>query len=97
LHSALFWIIKTRSNSITVNNNIKGFKELILFAKKNRGNSNAPLYFVMEATGVYYEDLAYFLSDKKYQVAVILPNKTKNFSKTLSIKSKTDTPNTIWT
>jgi transposase len=75
---------------ITVDNNQKGFKELISFAKKNKGTSEAPLYFVMEATGVYYENLAYFLTEKHLKVIVVLPNKTRNFSKTLDIKSKTD-------
>jgi transposase len=75
---------------ITVDNNEKGFKELISFIKKYKGTSNAPLYFVMEATGVYYENLAYFLTEKHLKVIVVLPNKTQNFSKTLDIKSKTD-------
>lgn len=75
---------------ITVDNNEKGFKELISFTKKNKGTLTAPLYFVMEATGVYYENLAYFLTEKHLKVIVVLPNKTRNFSKTLDIKSKTD-------
>ena len=75
---------------ITVDNNQKGFKELMSFAKKSKATSRAPLYFVMEATGVYYENLAYFLTEKHQKVIVILPNKTKNYSKTLDIKSKTD-------
>lgn len=74
----------------TFDNNNKGFKELMAFAKKHRAKSKAPLYFVMEATGVYYENLAYFLTEKHQKVIVVLPNKTKNFSKTLDIKSKTD-------
>ncbi len=75
---------------IIVDNNSKGFKELITFTKKNRGQLTSPLYFVMEATGVYYENLAYFLTEKHLKVVVVLPNKTKNYSKTLDIKSKTD-------
>lgn len=75
---------------ITVDNNSKGFKELMFFAKKNKGKLKAPLYFVMEATGIYYENLAYFLTEKHQKVIVALPNKTKNFSKTLDTKSKTD-------
>lgn len=76
---------------IIVDNNLKGFKELMSFAKQNKATtSKAPLYFVMEATGVYYENLAYFLTEKHQKVIVILPNKTKSFSKTLDIKSKTD-------
>lgn len=75
---------------ITFDNNQKGFKELMTFVKKNKGTTTAPLYFVMEATGIYYENLAYFLTEKHQKVIVLLPNKTKNFSKTLDIKSKTD-------
>jgi transposase len=78
------------SKPITLENNSKGFKELMHFAKKHRANGKIPLYFVMEATGVYYENLAYFLTEKHQKVIVVLPNKTKNFSKTLDIKSKTD-------
>ena len=48
------------------------------------------IQFVMEATGVYYENLAYFLSEENKFVSVILPNKIKNFAKTLDNKSKTD-------
>jgi transposase len=78
------------TSSIILDNNLKGFKKALAFAKKNIGKSTAPYYFVMEATGVYYENLAYFLSDHKQQVVVVLPNKAKNFSKTLEIKTKTD-------
>ena len=78
------------TESITFTNNLKGFRELMSFAKKKRGQLKAPLYFAMEATGVYYENLAYFLNEKHQKVIVILPNKTKNYSKTLNIKSKTD-------
>lgn len=74
----------------TFANTSKGFQELISYTKKKRGQLKAPLYFVMEATGVYYENLAYFLNEKHQKVIVLLPNKTKNYSKTLSIKSKTD-------
>jgi len=39
---------------------------------------------------VYYENLAFFLSEAGEKVVVLLPNRTKNFSKTLEVKSKTD-------
>ena len=44
----------------------------------------------MEATGIYYEGLAYHLARLKQNVSVILPNKVKHFSKSLNIKTKTD-------
>jgi len=78
------------TNPILFDNNEKGFKELIYWAKKTKRSTDRPLYFVMEATGVYYENLAYFLKEKHQKVSVLLPNKTKNYSKTLDIKSKTD-------
>jgi transposase len=45
---------------------------------------------VMEATGVYYERLAHFLVANNLPVAVVLPNKIKNYAKSLQSKSKTD-------
>ena len=78
------------TESVAFTNNLKGFRELMSFVKKKRGQLKVPLYFAMEATGVYYENLAYFLNEKHQKVIVILPNKTKNYSKTLNIKSKTD-------
>jgi len=82
------------SKSFTFSNDIKGFKSLIKSVKNidmfRTEDSDIPLWFVVEATGVYYENLAYFLAENNYSVAVILPNKTKNFFKTLENKSKTD-------
>lgn len=53
-------------------------------------HASAPLQLLMEATGVYYEELAYFLHAKGYHLTVLLPNKTAAFAKSLSYKSKTD-------
>ena len=45
----------------------------------------------MEATGVYYEELAYFLADHQAAVAsALLPNKVKHFARSTELKSKTD-------
>src|SRR6056297_1083507 len=46
--------------------------------------------FTMEATGIYYENLAYYLFDRDVTVHVLLPNKAKKFAESLNIKSKTD-------
>lgn len=46
--------------------------------------------FVMEATGSYYEDLAYWLYGQHLQVIVVLANKIKYFAKSLNVKTKTD-------
>lgn len=77
----------------TFSNDLKGFKKFLSTISKipaYQENLDIPCWFIMEATGVYYENLAYFLISKKYLVSVLLPNKAKYFFKTLSNKSKTD-------
>jgi transposase len=78
-------------------NNTKGFNQLLktiskvhYFDSADSFSEAVPIWFVMEATGVYYENLAYFLAENKFSLSVVLPNKVKNFSKTLDNKSKTD-------
>lgn len=78
------------SNSVTFKNSTPGFKKLILWVKKTIISKNIPVFFVMEATGVYYENLAYFLFSNSFNVSVILPNKIHNYAKSLESKSKTD-------
>lgn len=46
--------------------------------------------YVMEATGCYYENLAYHLYENGKNVSVVLANKMKNYFKSLNIKTKTD-------
>jgi len=70
-------------------NNQKGFTALITWVQKQTINE-APMRFVMEATGVYHEPLAYFLSEKGYTVSIVMPNKISNFFKTLEVKTVTD-------
>lgn len=82
------------SNSFTFENNKKGFKALIKSVNNidvlRSEDKTIPVWFVFEATGVYYENLAYYLAENNFTVSVVLPNKTKNFLKTLKNKSKTD-------
>jgi len=70
-------------------NTTQGIRQFYKFAKAQQ-IKGVTQYFLMEATGVYYEALAYFLKSKGAHVIVVLPNKAKHFGKTLTIKSKTD-------
>jgi len=70
-------------------NNQKGFLSLLLWVKKQTDAATG-VRFVMEATGVYHESLAYFLDDKGYKLSIILPNKISNYARTLDIKTVTD-------
>lgn len=67
----------------------QGFQKLMTWVKTFKV-SGLPLWFVMEATGVYYENLAYFLVDQKRNISVLVPSRAKYYAKSLEIKTKTD-------
>lgn len=49
-----------------------------------------PLVVILEATGVYYEQIAWGLYDNGINVSVVLPNKAKKYIQSLGYKSKND-------
>jgi len=71
------------------NNNKKGFEAFILWVTKNTRLA-IPAVYLMEATGIYYEQLAWFLHIKSCSVSVVLPNKAKKYKEALGLKSKND-------
>ncbi|UOQ69895.1 IS110 family transposase [Hymenobacter volaticus] len=73
----------------TFANTQAGFADLLTWVKKLR-LARVPLIFVVEATGVYYEELAYFLADHQQSVSVLLPFKVKHFAHSTKQKGKTD-------
>lgn len=70
-------------------NNHEGFKAFLEWCNKRRKKTSS-LLFVMEATGVYYEELCYFLHSLGEEAVVELPQKIKYYAKSLNIKTKTD-------
>lgn len=52
--------------------------------------SDVYLVIMMEATGVYHENLAYYLHDLHFSVSIQLANKVKAFAHSLNEYSKTD-------
>ncbi|WP_035557228.1 IS110 family transposase [Hymenobacter sp. IS2118] len=73
----------------TFDNTPAGFAALLAWKAKQQPTA-APRWFVVEATGVYYEALAYFLADNAQALSVLLPNKVKHFAQSTELKSKTD-------
>jgi transposase len=73
----------------TFANTAKGFTSLVQWVKKLTV-SDLSVRYVMEATGVYHESLAYFLKDQGFEVSIILPNKISNYARSLTIKTVTD-------
>jgi len=57
-------------------NNESGFKAVMGWLER-RKDSALPLHFTMEPTGVYHENLAYFLNDNEQLVHIVLGNKAK--------------------
>jgi len=51
---------------------------------------SVPVRFVMEATGVYHESLAYYLDEQGLEVSIVVPNKISNYARTLTVKTVTD-------
>ena len=71
-------------------NDYSGYKEFLLWCKKRERTTVAPTIYVMEATGIYYEDLAYFLYENGCKVSVQLAQKLTYFAKSNNLKTKTD-------
>ena len=75
--------------SKTFLNTAKGFESLVAWVKKLTSPETVVRY-VMEATGVYHESLAYYLDEKGCEVSIVLPNKISNYVRTLETKTSTD-------
>lgn len=70
-------------------NTEKGFTALLAWVSQQTGPA-AGIRYVMEATGVYHESLAYWLHEKGCELSIVLPNKISNYFRTLEIKTITD-------
>ncbi|MDA3853037.1 MAG: IS110 family transposase [Bacteroidales bacterium] len=57
---------------------------------KRHKKQDIPLVVILEATGVYYEQIAWRLYDEGIDVVVVLPNKAKKYIQSLGYKSKND-------
>jgi transposase len=71
-------------------NTVSGFTQLQKWVQQHHKDSAVALVYAMEATGVYYENLAWYLYEQGCKVSVILPKKAKHYFKSLGIKSKND-------
>lgn len=70
-------------------NTTKGFSRLLEWAGQ-RAIGEQPLWFIMEATGSYYEQLAWFLYQAHQQVCILVPHRAKHYAQSLPKASKTD-------
>ena len=77
------WKVGGTVKHLKVSNDKTGFLVLV---KKVPSDS----HFVMEATGVYYLNLAFFLSSKKKSLSVVNPLSIKRYGQMLLKRAKTD-------
>jgi transposase len=70
-------------------NSPSGFEAFFKWISKHV-KEGLPVFYLMEATGIYYEQLAWYLYQREQKVSVILPNKAKNYLQSIGIKSKND-------
>jgi len=73
----------------TFDNNKPGYNQFLKWVRKST-DKNVSILYNMEATGVYYESLAYHLNTLKKDISVVLPNTSSHYIKSLNVKSKTD-------
>lgn len=73
----------------TFPNRESGFKALVAWVSKLT-EAQIDVYYIMEATGVYHESLAYFLDDQQLKLSIVLPNKISSYFRTLDVKTITD-------
>lgn len=71
-------------------NEPKGIADFMRWADHHAAQPGVPTHYLMEATGVYYEQLALSLHRQGCLVSVVLPQKAKYYIKALGIKTKTD-------
>lgn len=67
-----------------------GWQELVGWSLKNTGLEIGRLHFVMEATGVYHEQLAAALYDAGAKVSVVNPAQVKFYAQGMGVRTKND-------
>ena len=76
-------------------NDAAGMTDFFVWTERRNKTPEIIPTFVMEATGVYYEELSYFLHYKKQRISVQLAQKIKYFAKSCNLKTKNDKVDSI--
>lgn len=76
-------------------NHKQGHEGLVKWLKQHVSNELSSIHVVMEATGVYYEALAYVLVSHGVEVSVVNPARIHDFAKGLGTQHKTDKQDSV--
>lgn len=83
--------VKTR----VFENHPSGFEALLAWAERHTGVDRGELHFVMEATGVYHEALAYALYRAGARVSVVNPAQSRRYAESFGRRSKSDKKDSV--
>jgi len=92
------WLRDIETNKVktkVLKNKPEGFKSLIEWALVNTKHPIDEIHFVMEATGIYHEALAYTLHGAGANVSVVNPAYMRSYAKSLGVRSKTDKKDSV--
>ena len=73
----------------TFNNTLGGMQELLVWLSEHLLEKEE-LYFLMESTGVYHEQLCHYLYSEGLNVCVMPSGRVKKYAQSLKQRSKTD-------
>ena len=83
-----------KRKSKAVSNDKTGFEALSAWLAR-QGVAVGEVHGVMEATGVYHEQAAQWLSDAGMRVSVVNPAQVRDFAKGLAVRTKTDATDSV--
>ena len=77
-------------SSTKFDNTATGFEKFLTWVSYHIGSYEQKPEFLMEASGVYHENLAFYLYEQDERVVIVLGNHSKAFMKSEGIKTKND-------
>jgi len=92
------WIKDTGSNKVKNKvflNTAEGHRSLVDWAIKHGQVPIDAIHFVMEATGIYHEAVAYALYQVGARVSVVNPAHLRDYARSLGVRSKTDKKDSV--
>jgi len=83
-------VVTGKVKSKVFKNTAEGHSALLQWAVKNTHVALSEIHFIMEATGIYHEALAYALYKADAKVSVVNPAQISSYGKSFGVRSKTD-------
>lgn len=83
-------VVTGKAKSRVIDNTPAGHKALLVWAQQQTGEALETIHFILEATGIYHEALAYALYQAGTKVSVVNPAQVRDYAKSLGSRNKTD-------